>query len=361
MDDHLLWPSDAATQICCGTSFHRAGSAWFVPKACSHVSRAPAASTCRSLDSGCPAFEGDKSAETPKISALSTVDPTLLRQAPTHASSARWSVSKRVTVHVLGIAAGLSGLSTACDSKVVIGSWSCQDVFTSSGRTQAAVDASSSSFAVPWSTGFEEGFCEYAEVGGYCYSHGVATYTVVDSPVHSGRRAAAFSVIADGTQVSSETRCVREGNLPMSAYYGAWYLIPAVTTSSNNWNLFHFQGGDSASAVFHGLWDISLYNRQGGGLGLSMYDFLRDHWYYAAAAPPLPVGSWFHLEVYLKRAPDTSGEITVYQDGSDVLHLTGLATDDSQWCQWYLGNLAIQLESTDSTLFVDDISVRATR
>jgi hypothetical protein len=168
-------------------------------------------------------------------------------------------------------------------------------------------------------------------------------------------------VFADGTLVNAEARCVREGNLPEAAYYGAWYLVPAVSVSTNNWNLFHFQGGNSSGDAFHGLWDISLYNRASGGLGLSVFDFLGGEWRYASTAPPLPVGSWFHVEVYFKRAADASGEIIVYQDDTEVLHLTGLVTDDSQWCQWYVGNLAIQLDPVASTLFVDDITVRATR
>jgi hypothetical protein len=234
-------------------------------------------------------------------------------------------------------------------------------VFASSGRTQAALERSSDRFALPWSTGFEEGFCEYADVGGYCYSHGVASYTVVDSPVHSGRHAAAFSVIADGSYVSDETRCVREGSLPKAAYYGAWYLVPSVRASSANWNLFHFQGGNSSSDAFHGIWDISLINRQGGALGLWVYDFLHANIPDMSNAPPIPVGSWFHLQVYLKRAADTSGEIALYQDGEEVLHMTGLATDDSQWEQWYVGNLANQLDPVDSTLYVDDITISASR
>ncbi len=255
----------------------------------------------------------------------------------------------------------LSGLSIACDDNLVIGSWSCQDVFLSSGRTPAAVQRSSEPFTLPWSTGLEEGWCDYADVGGYCYAHGLATYTLVDSPVHSGRRAAAFSVIANGSLVDDETRCVREGSLPKAAYYGAWYLIPSLSTSTANWNLFHFQGGHSANDAVHGLWDISLYNRPGGGLGLSGFDFLGNQWSYTNNAPPLPVASWFHLEVYLDRAADDSGEVAVYQDGVEVLRLTGLVTDDSQWSQWYLGNLAIQRDPVDSTLYVHDITIRASR
>lgn len=41
--------------------------------------------------------------------------------------------------------------------------------------------------------------------------------------------------------------------------------------------------------------------------------------------------------------------------------LVTTATDDSTWGQWYVGNLASDLEPVDSTLFVDDLTVSATR
>jgi hypothetical protein len=92
-----------------------------------------------------------------------------------------------------------------------------------------------------------------------------------------------------------------------------------------------------------------------------MFDFLRNVPIYSADAPPVPIGTWFHLQMYLRRAADTSGEVTVYQDGIVVYRLTDLITDDSAWGQWYVGNLATALMPAASTLYVDDISIAEAR
>ncbi len=74
----------------------------------------------------------------------------------------------------------------------------------------------------------------------------------------------------------------------------------------------------------------------------------------------LPIGAWVHLQVYLKRAADATGELAVYQDGEEALRLPGIITDDSEWGQWYVGNWATDIEPPDSTVYVDDVSITET-
>jgi hypothetical protein len=39
------------------------------------------------------------------------------------------------------------------------------------------------------------------------------------------------------------------------------------------------------------------------------------------------------------------------------VHLTGLATDNTDWGQWYVGNYATSLVPPSSTLYVDDVTI----
>jgi hypothetical protein len=78
-------------------------------------------------------------------------------------------------------------------------------------------------------------------------------------------------------------------------------------------------------------------------------------------ATPIPIGEWFHLELYLKRAADATGEVALYQDGELLFRATDLITDDSDWAQWYVGNLATDLTPPESTLYVDDVTIRSSR
>lgn len=251
-------------------------------------------------------------------------------------------------------------LALACEPTVLIGS--CSQASTGGGGGEAGASASSStdSVGVPWSTGFEQGMCDYFAEGGYCYARHDATMEIVRSPVHSGQFAAAFNVNGNATNTAeerSQTRCVRQGKLPQSAYYGAWYFVPESHTSDGNWNLFHFLGGVSETDS-HPLWDVSLATNTDGELVLSVLNFLKNTHPPLTGVPSIPIGSWFHIEFFLKRSAQANGEVIVKQDDATALHLTNLVTDDTDWGQWYVGNYARKLVPELSTVYVDDITIR---
>ena len=242
-----------------------------------------------------------------------------------------------------------------CEPTVVVGARMCaQSLGDGSPMPNPGVDAS-----VPWRTGFEDGFCDYALPMGFCFGTGAGTYALVTSPVHSGRYAAAFSVRTE-VEGGSQVRCVQQGVFPTAAYYGAWYYLPNAAQNTRNWNLIHFQGGD-AGEMLHNVWDLSLVNRVDGGLRLNLLDYIGDASADAAGIPPMPIEQWVHLELYFRRAKDMTGELSVWQDGALVGRLTGVATDDSDWGQWYVGNLATALTPPDSTVYVDDVEMSFTR
>ena len=244
-------------------------------------------------------------------------------------------------------------LSSACEPELVVGNWTCPPPGPDQapGNRSKLIDA-------PWSTSFETGFCDYTLAGGFCYTDPDARYRIVDSPVHSGRKAAAYSVTTDPSLVGRQARCFREGALPREARYGAWYYVPVDVDPAGNWNLMHFQGGDD----LHGLWDVSMQNVDDGHLRLYLFGFLPNPTFpMLGPAPQVPIGSWFHLEFRLLRAKDATGEIALYQDGALIHEVTGIVTDDTDFAQWYVGNLAHGLTQPASTLYVDDVTIRALR
>lgn len=250
-------------------------------------------------------------------------------------------------------------LALACEPTVIIGSCS-QSSTTDAGGVAGAPASSSSADAVtaPWSTGFEDGLCGYASQG-YCYARHGATLEIVDSPVHNGQFAAAFTVNGNATDTSedrSQARCVRRGVMPKSATYGAWYLVPELHTSDANWNLFHFLGVTETES--HALWDISLANNSDGELVLTVFNFLTGTHPRMMGIPAIRVGTWVHIEIQLKRSAQNNGEVTVSQDGAVGLHLTNLITDDTDWGEWYVGNYARKLVPELSTVYVDDVTMR---
>jgi hypothetical protein len=65
------------------------------------------------------------------------------------------------------------------------------------------------------------------------------------------------------------------------------------------------------------------------------------------------------LEFRLRRASNATGAAALYQDGTLLLELADLTTDDTQYGQWYVGNYADALSPRDATIYVDDVTIRA--
>jgi hypothetical protein len=270
-----------------------------------------------------------------------------------NAPRCRFPCRARRALPALRVAAWLAALSAlcACAPKLTVGEWTCAE-----NGVETEIPDKTEPIAVPWSTGFETRFCDYTQLAGFCYTEPLASYTIVSSPVHSGSHAAAFRVQSDKMD-GNQARCVRQGGLPSDAYYGVWYFLPQSASNAAVWNLVHFQGGTPAGP--HGLWDVSLVNGKDGQLEAVVYDFLSGAVY--RPARPVPINAWFHLEFHLKRAADASGEVALYQDGELLFEEKNLITDDSSWGQWYVGNFATGLTPPDLTLYVDDVTIRATR
>jgi len=209
---------------------------------------------------------------------------------------------------------------------------------------------------VPWATGFENGFCDFESAGGFCVGDGILT--TVTSPTPPGGQFAAEFSVSTANSVGNQARCVRQGTLPKEAYYGAWYYIPVSATLGDPvnslWNLFHFQGGDVSQK---GLWDVSLVNGNNGDLELLVFDFLKGAVRTQTKPIPIPIGSWFHIQFYLRRASDATGAIALYQDRTAIIEADNIVTDNSSWGQWYVGNIGKELTPPDSTLYVDDVTI----
>jgi hypothetical protein len=255
---------------------------------------------------------------------------------------------RRAAVMAVGCVGGL-----ACDPTVVIGARAC-------GAADAGAAPDPDASIVSWTTGFEDGFCDFAPPTGFCLATGGGSYSVVTSPVHSGRYAAAFTVQGIPDAGGSQSRCVVQGVFPSAAYYGAWYYVSGGGLNFGNWNLFHYQGGVQGQPLQY-LWDVSLANAGGAGpLDTFVRDFLTSQTY-DSNAPSIPLDRWFHLEVYFKRAKDATGEITLWQDSAQAVHVTGLLTDPTDWGQWYVGNLANNTLPPTQTVYVDDVTISLTQ
>jgi hypothetical protein len=208
---------------------------------------------------------------------------------------------------------------------------------------------------VPWQTGFENGFCDYVDVSGFCYAEGDASFEVVTDHAHTGDSAAAFSV--NSAEAGAHARCVRQGTLPADAYYGAWFYVPDPADEAGLWNLFLFMGHNGETLVR--LWDVSIGTTDAGGQALFVFDHGGGEVLEAPAGVEIPIGAWFHVEFRLLRAADASGLVALYQDGMLLLETMRPTDNTSSWGQWYAGNLTEGRSPPDSTVYLDDVTIRA--
>jgi hypothetical protein len=285
------------------------------------------------------------------------VKPVAPAAGPGKRAPHAWAWADRYPPFLQGVGhafvlAAVCGL-LACKPTLVVGEFQCQGDGTDGGPS------GDDPITVPWATGFEQGACDYLRVGGFCYQWPPITFRLVDSPVHSGRYAVEISVVT-GTDGGStpQGRCARQGVLPVEAYYGAWFLIPKAATNKGLWNLFHFRR-DDPDGVKPGLWDVSLVNRS-GELRLELYSSrFPVGSIETRLSPPVPIGRWFEVVVYLKRAKDATGAVALYLGEQKVVELTNLVTDDSDWGQWYVGNLSDATDPPENTVYLDDVTIRS--
>jgi hypothetical protein len=206
---------------------------------------------------------------------------------------------------------------------------------------------------VPWMTGFENEFCDFEEGPGFCYVEGDSSLEIVATPAHLGARAAAFTVNSE--EESAQSRCVRQGTFPEDAIYSAWFNVPAIADMPRLWNLMFFRGGYDAGPDVK-LWDVSI-GSAGAGNGLYIFDHVRGDILREEDAPEIPVDTWFHVEFRFRRAADETGVVALYQDSVLIYETPPLATDDTTWGQWFVGNLSEGRNPPDSTIYMDDVSI----
>jgi hypothetical protein len=118
------------------------------------------------------------------------------------------------------------------------------------------------------------------------------------------------------------------------------------------------QGGEAD--LRHGLWDVSLHNGDDGQLYLHLFNQLNNVIHNPPVERAIPIGEWFHIQLFFRRAADASGEIALYQDGELLVRLADTVTDDTTQGAWYVGNWADNLVPPEITVYVDDVTLRDT-
>jgi len=137
-------------------------------------------------------------------------------------------------------------------------------------------------------------------------------------------------------------------------YYSAWYFFPQQYEVRDWWAIMQWKSPGSINGKF----GLNVRNRPSGtmfvGLGRGQ-DSGGGFW--SQSIVDLPVGQWVHLEVYYEKAVDTSGRVTVWQDGVRIINLPDVRTANSDQLSWSVINYGQGIVPSEVTIYVDDAAI----
>jgi hypothetical protein len=198
--------------------------------------------------------------------------------------------------------------------------------------------------------------------GGYTWSSGGGTLSLSTEHSRSGRDAIKSTVVSVGAGVQSGACAVREGVMPAEAYYSAWFYIPSAPTSTNYWLLFKYRFRQILSdSALVGGWDVDVQLDDGGVPHFVLYDHQGKRNPAPVQSVELPLGRWFQIETYLRLASDTSGQLSIWINGTLAFDLVGLATAPTRYAEWSVGAITEVIAPDNLPVYVDDAAISTRR
>jgi hypothetical protein len=218
-----------------------------------------------------------------------------------------------------------------------------------------------------WKATFEGGsFSEWTSDGHggpYVENAGNLEPYLTQMTTHRGSSFAAV-VTAVPTSMTSIMYLSRDQPTPQAAYYSAWFYVPSSISVPAGYylSLCHFRSRDQdATDSLTGYWDVNLSPQVGGGLAAQIYDFKN-----MVNTPQLftvlfPQDQWVQLEVYFVKATDQTGQLTVWQQGVQILSRLAVKTLRTDYLQWEVGAASNGISPPAASVFVDDAAISLVR
>jgi len=213
---------------------------------------------------------------------------------------------------------------------------------------------------VIWQAGMENGdLSEWAEPGGSNYGGGEFNSSGGDSwasqDVARGGGWSAKMVLSNGSGGTRLFRWREPGQNP-EAFYSAWFYFPTRYEPDSWWNIFQFKSKVSESKN-DPFWLLKVQNRGNGSMYVALGDWINNR-SYEQDVVDLPIGSWVHIECYLRQSDSMDGRLTCWQDGQLLWDLDGITTHyPGASNQWSVNNYSSGVAPAPTIIYVDDASI----
>jgi hypothetical protein len=224
----------------------------------------------------------------------------------------------------------------------------------------ASTPAQASSTIV-WAGDHEEGsLADWTAPGGGIFNSGNGAVSASTDFARSGRYSAKMT-IQTGDGSSHAVRLFRwaESRANTDAYYSAWYYFPQTFSGMGWWNVMQWKSkvtsGNDPTFV------LNVTNRN-GQMHFYLYDHLNGNVNRGTASAAIPVGKWVHVEGYYRQAADNTGRVTIWQDGAQVLDVSGVRTRRSgDEIHWSVNNYTDRISPSPATIYADDAAISTSR
>ena len=215
-----------------------------------------------------------------------------------------------------------------------------------------------------WWTDHETGdLSDWTRNGGSLWTSTGGQLDVVTSPVRSGSYALRSSVTSSSSTLSAAVAQRAGVQVPVDAYYSAWYYVPAVSTATTYWLFFKFRSRCVASdpSTDAEVWDFNFVPDGNGAMQFTLFGHAKGVLEPPVATPTVPIGQWFQVEAYLRVANDDTGRLTVWEDDTVIFDVQGQPTMPSTCVEWSVGGITGMITPASATFYVDDAAISTRR
>ncbi|MEM7032312.1 MAG: heparin lyase I family protein [Chloroflexota bacterium] len=147
-------------------------------------------------------------------------------------------------------------------------------------------------------------------------------------------------------------------SLPTEAYYSAWYFFPEVYTPDDWWNVFQYKSKGSSSEP---MFSFNIDNDEQGNMVFYIWDKANGGISHnqVGAPQPIPVGQWVHLEIYFKTSFNKTGQVTMWQDGVQIIDVQNIRTilGEDERLHWSVNNYTDGITPSNPVIYVDDVAI----
>ncbi len=196
--------------------------------------------------------------------------------------------------------------------------------------------------------------------GGGEENSGVFSSSASTDVAHTGTYSAQLTITTPNSPESGVRlfRWLEPGGNPQ-LYYSVWYYFPQSHTASLFWNVLQWKSQHPAGN--DPFFVLNVGNHADGTMTFYLYDKNRQVTH-NQSLKNIPVGQWFQVEAFYQCAGDTTGHVTIWQDGVRIFDVGNVQTRYADGdCQWSANNYSDGLVPGTASIYIDDAVISTGR